>query len=87
MKALGSKNSYLVGLVTRKAVLLAIGGFIVGLVLSGTIYDTLQTLSGIKMSLTFDRALMILGLSIIMCVLSGVLAVRRALNLDPAELF
>lgn len=87
LKALGSHNSFLVGLVTRKAILLALGGFVCGLLLSGAIYDSLQTLSGIKMSLTIDRAVMVLMLSLLMCVISGLFAVRRALRLDPAELF
>lgn len=87
LKALGSHNGFLVGLVTRKAVLLAVGGFLCGLLLSGAIYDTLQTFSGIKMSLTVERALMVFLLSLLMCVISGLFAVRRALRLDPAELF
>lgn len=87
LKALGYGNHFLVGLVTRKALWLALGGFSCGLLLSRAVYAVLQAYSGIPMTLTVERALIVLVLSVLMCVLSGLLAVRRALGLDPAELF
>ena len=87
LKALGSQNEYIIRLVIQKAALLGVGGFIFGLILSMAIYDSLQSFSGIKMVLTPGRGVVIFLLSLGMCVMSGVVAVRRALRIDPAELF
>ena len=87
LKALGSYNNYIVSLVVNKAILLGLGGFLCGLVLSMTVYGSLQSYSGIMMVLTSGRVLVIFLLSLGMCVVSGLVAVRRALNIDPAELF
>jgi putative ABC transport system permease protein len=46
-----------------------------------------STWTGLLMNLTWERALTILVLTLVMCSLSGLLAIRKLLAADPASLF
>ncbi len=87
LRALGFEDRALAGLVIRQALLLGLLGFAPALLASIAVYETLSGITGIVMELTFPRALLVLALTIAMCALSGLLAARKALLADPAELF
>jgi len=87
LKALGYRNISLVVLVLRQALILGLLGFIPSIFFTILLYNTLTALTGITMVLTLGRILFILGLTVIMCLISGFLAVKKALTVDPAELF
>ena len=87
LKAMGHENRFLRSLVRIEALLLSLLGFGPGLGAGLLLYDILQRLSGIVMALTPARALLVLVLTMLMCLLAGNLAVRKALSADPAELF
>lgn len=87
LKAMGAADSFLTGLVVRKAVLLSLVSFVIGWALSDYLYEVLQNLSGIAMQLTPGRSILILVLSVTMCVIAGLIAVRKAIQYDPAELY
>ena len=87
MKALGYHGRDLVGLVLRQALLLGVLGFVPALFLTQALYAALTGMTGIVTELTLSRVLLVLALTLAMCVVSGLLAVRRALAADPAELF
>jgi putative ABC transport system permease protein len=51
------------------------------------VYALLENHTGIRMWMTPARAAAVLALTALMCLLSGLLAGRRAMRADPAELF
>jgi putative ABC transport system permease protein len=87
LKAIGYGNRYLVGVVLQEAVLLGLLGFIPGTVASWLIYRGLSAMTGLPMELTPERAGLVLLLTVVMCSVSGCMALRRALAVDPAEVF
>jgi putative ABC transport system permease protein len=87
MKALGYRNRDLALLVLQQAVLLGMLGFVPAVSMSFFLYSTLTTITGIITKLTFSRVVLVFFLTLGMCFVSGVLAVRKAMTADPAELF
>jgi putative ABC transport system permease protein len=87
LKAIGYPNSYLVKLVLQQAIYLGIIGFFPGLVCSLGIYALLQGSTGILMQLTPGRVVMVFVLTVAMCALSGLIAIRKVISSDPAEVF
>jgi putative ABC transport system permease protein len=87
LKAMGYSNSFLVGVVIREGAYLGVLGFLPGLAVSVGAYATLHAVSGMRIQLTPGRIALVFVLTVLMCVLSGVLAVRRAVRADPAEVF
>ena len=70
-----------------EAIYLSLLGFVPGLLGSWAVYSFLQSYSGILMILTAERVALILILTIMMCAISGRIAVGRAIRLDPVEVF
>jgi len=87
LKAMGYSNRYFWGLVLSQSFYLACLGFVPGWLLSWTLYDVLASASGLVMRLTLPRIALVWGLTLIMCVASGLLALRRLWRADPASLF
>jgi putative ABC transport system permease protein len=87
LKAMGYANSFLVRVVIQQALILAVFGFFPGLLVSLGIYALLQKISGILMLLTPERAAMVFVLTVVMCLVSAGIAIRKVINSDPAELF
>jgi putative ABC transport system permease protein len=87
LKAVGYGPGYLSRVVMTQGILFAILGYLPALVLSFGIYALVRNLADLPMYLTPMRALFVLALSIGMCVLSGLLAVRKVHAADPADLF
>lgn len=87
LKAMGYGNSYFCGLVIRQAIILALLGFLPGLCFSWLLFQLNSSFTGLLMNLSWDRVLFVLGLTVIMCVVSGLLALRKLLAADPASLF
>jgi putative ABC transport system permease protein len=87
MKALGYHNRDLVRLVLTQAVLLGVLGFLPAIALTFGLYSTLTMITGIVTKLTVARVALVFFLTIGMCLFAGLLAVRKALAVDPAELF
>ena len=87
LKALGYRDRDLIRLVLAQAVLLGTIGFIPALVLTFGLYSTLTAMTGIITTLTVARVALVFSLTLGMCLVAGLLAVRKALATDPAELF
>jgi putative ABC transport system permease protein len=86
-KALGYPNRFLDGVVLAKALLLALLGFLPGLVLALAFYKLTRDVGSVPVAMTSVRASCVLGLTFVMCLCSGLLAVRKAHTADPADLF
>jgi putative ABC transport system permease protein len=87
LKAMGYSPGYLSRVVLQQALILAIGGFIPALMIAEGLYAFVSWKAHITMVLTLPIALSVLILSLLMCSLSGMLALRKVHSADPADLF
>ena len=87
LKAMGYTNLYLLGVLTQEALLLAILGFLPGFALSFGLYQVTYAATLLPISMTASRAVTVLVLTIIMCSVSGAIAMRKLRSADPAEVF
>jgi putative ABC transport system permease protein len=87
LKAMGYPNSYLFVVVFQEALILSILGYIPGFALCLGIYDSARNGSGLPLGMTFERSALVLLLTIVMCGLSGIIAMRKTQSADPAEIF
>lgn len=87
LKAMGYSNGYFVRLVIAESFYLSLIGFVPGFLISIILFQLIAHITGLIMIMTVWRAMLILVLTILMCVVSGVLALQKLLSTDPAELF
>jgi putative ABC transport system permease protein len=87
LKAMGYTNRYFLTLVLCQSFYLSLIGFVPGLAVSFLCYKALSAITGLTMHLTIQESLLVLLVTMAMCIVSGMLAVRKLLALDPAELF
>jgi putative ABC transport system permease protein len=87
LKAMGYRDAYVIGVVIQQSALLALIGFLPGVLSSIGLYWLLATVTKLSVFMTLHRALLVLGLTFVMCVGSGALATRKLVQLDPADVF
>lgn len=87
LKAIGYSNRYLDRVVLTEAVWLALLGFLPGLLATQLLYSMMVLQTGLPMRLTTMRVGFVLFLTVLMCVSSGSLALRKVRAADPAEVF
>jgi putative ABC transport system permease protein len=87
IKAIGYRNGYLFRVILWQACLLALIGFFPGLLTSLGIYEWTRQAARIPINMTANRAVYVLMLTMIMCLCSGLLAIRKLRSADPADLF
>ncbi|AFY72981.1 DevC protein [Synechococcus sp. PCC 7502] len=87
LKAMGFTNFYLLGIVFQEALVLGILGFVPGFAIAIGLYNLTRNATRLPIAMTGDRALLVLTLTIIMCVISGVISMRKLQAADPADIF
>jgi putative ABC transport system permease protein len=87
LKAMGYQNRYLVKVVLEQAVLYALLGYIPAWLLAHVVFYIIGEMALMPMSVSFSLTAISLGLTVLMCVGSALIAVRRVIAADPAELF
>ena len=87
LKAIGYTNRYLSWVVLQESLILAAAGFVPGIAVTYATYLLLTEMTGLPMVLTPGRFALILGLTVVMCVASGMLAVGKVKKVDPADVF
>jgi putative ABC transport system permease protein len=87
LKAMGYKNSYLLMVVFQEAIILAVLGYFPGYSMAFGLYGLTKTATKLPMAMTISRAVTVLILTIIMCGISGAIAVRKLQAADPADIF
>lgn len=87
LKAMGYGTAYFWSVILSQSFYLACLGFVPGLIVAQGMYWLLAWGSGLVMSMTWDRILLVWGLTLTMCCVSGVLAIRKLFRSDPASLF
>ena len=87
LKAMGYRDPFLWAVIFRQAIWLAIMGFLPGLVFSAVLYRGLESATGLPLKMQPGWVLVVLLLTLVMCIVSAQLAVRKLFSVDPAELF
>jgi putative ABC transport system permease protein len=87
LKAMGYSDGYLLGVLMQSALLLAILGYIPGFVLSIGLYQVASVATQLPIMMKVSRAVMVLVLTIIMCTISGLIAMNKLRLADPADIF
>lgn len=87
LKAMGYKSRFLYSVVLQEAFILAVLGFIPGFALCLGLYKLVRDGTSLPMFMTIDRVTTVFVLTLIMCVISGGIAMRRVQAADPADIF
>ena len=86
-KAMGYPQRFFLGVVFEEAVVLAVLGFVPGVVVATLLYAGMSAATGLPLELDAARALSVLVGTVLACAASGALATRRLVSADPADLF
>lgn len=87
LKAMGYSPRFFLFFVLEESLYLAVLGFIPGVIGAAICYAGLASATGLLMRLSLDRAGAVFILTLAMCVVSGLLAIRRLHTAAPADLF
>ncbi len=86
-KAMGYSNTYLLGIVFEEALILAIVGFVPGLIVSIGLYSVVGGATNLPIAMTMVRATQVLTGTVMMCMISGAVATGKVQAADPADMF
>jgi putative ABC transport system permease protein len=87
LKGMGYKNGYLVRVVIEQAALSGLAGYVPAWLLCLVVYRVIGAIALLPLQMTLSLTLLSLGLTLGMCILSALLAIRRVIAADPAEVF
>lgn len=87
LKAMGYSGFYLTRVVLGAALILAVAGFIPGLLLSFVMYDFVGDATFLPLRLDFPLGASVFLMIFAMCVIAGLLAVRKLRDANPADMF
>ncbi|MCC5601860.1 ABC transporter permease DevC [Nostoc favosum] len=87
LKAIGYTQNYLLTVILQEALLLAVLGYFPGIVFAFFMYKSAREATLLPVFMSFDRAVMVLILTMLMCIISGAIAVRKLRSADPADIF
>jgi putative ABC transport system permease protein len=87
LKAIGYADGYLRRVVLEESLILSILGYLPGVALAAVLYAVTAKATSLPMHLTFVRGLLLFVLTITMCSFSGLVAMRKLKQADPADVF
>jgi putative ABC transport system permease protein len=87
MKAIGYRTRYLIRVVLEQAAFSGLAGWVPAWLFSLLLYQVVGVVALLPMRMTWNIALTSLVLTLGMCLISAIIAVRRVIALDPAEVF
>jgi putative ABC transport system permease protein len=87
LKAMGYRDRFLFSVVIEEAVILSFFGFLPGLGLSGLLYNLAANATLLPLRMPVTRVITVYLLTLLMCIISGALAMRKLRQADPAEIF
>jgi putative ABC transport system permease protein len=87
LKAMGYTDFYLLTIVFQEALILSIVGFFPGMFAAVGLYTITRNATNLPLIMTVARATSVLILTMIMCTISGAIAVRKLRAADPADMF
>ena len=86
LKALGYSGRYLAAVVVIEATIIALIGYLPGLAVAWRLYEVTRGATMLPMILSAGRGFLVLGLTLPMCWLSGLIAMRKLRAADPADI-
>jgi putative ABC transport system permease protein len=87
LKAMGYTHRQISWFVLREATLLAVLGFVPGLLMGLVLYRVTAQATRLPLEMTLDRGLSVLVLTLMMCGVAGLMALGKVRAADPAEVF
>ena len=87
LKAIGFSDLYLLSAVFQQAILLAILGFLPGIIVSLGLYDLARSATHLPVIMDINKTLSVFLSVIFMCSVSGILAIQKLRSVDPADIF
>lgn len=87
LKAMGYTNNYLTRVVLEESIILSVLGFVPGLIVALALYALASSGSGLPIEMTLGRVALVFFLTVMMCFISGLLAMRKLKAADPADIF
>jgi putative ABC transport system permease protein len=87
LKAIGHTSKYLFGIVFQQALMLAFLGYIPGIIISVWVYNLTQNATKLPIEMNLDRITLVLVSVVLMCLLSGSIAINKLRSVDPADIF
>jgi putative ABC transport system permease protein len=89
LKAMGYRSGYLFNVVIQEAIILSILGYIPGLISAIGLYAFAAnaTSNALPVSMDVERAIGVFILTVVMCIVSALVSVRKVVTAEPVELF
>jgi putative ABC transport system permease protein len=87
LKAIGYTQKYLLTVILQEALMLAVLGYMPGFMFTLFLYKTARDATLLPVLMGFSRAVSVLIMTITMCLISGMIAVRKLESADPADIF
>ena len=84
---MGYTDNYLLGVLIQESLLLAALGYLPSIALAFGLYQLAATATMLPIAMTTRRAITVLILTIVMCSVSGAIAMRKLRTADPADIF
>ncbi|MCM2270870.1 MAG: ABC transporter permease DevC [Thermoanaerobaculia bacterium] len=87
LRAMGYPNRFVAGIVLQQAAMLGALGFLPGLAAVTWLYGRAAAATNLPLHVTPERALGVFAMTLGMCAISALLAIRKLRRIDPAEVF
>ncbi|KAB8334600.1 FtsX-like permease family protein [Scytonema tolypothrichoides VB-61278] len=87
LKAIGYANNYLFNVVFQQAIILAVLAYIPGFIFSLGLYNFAMQVTKLPIMMSMNNAIIVFMSTILMCMISGALAVNKLRSTDPADIF
>jgi putative ABC transport system permease protein len=87
LRAIGHTNRRLAAVALGQALYLSLLGFVPAALIGRILFFSIAQFSGLNMRMTVSLLTLMLILTVSMCMISGVLAARKAMTADPAEVY
>ncbi len=87
LKAMGYSHARLFRVVLEEAFILSVLGFVPGVLLAAGVYRAVEAATFLPLHMTVLRMIAAYALTTLMCMVAGLLAMRRLYSADPAEVF
>lgn len=87
LKSIGFRDRYFTSLILQESVILSVGGFLPGLGLAALLYYLTRTFAYMPAYLSWEKALIVLVMTLTMCLVAGAFATRKLRQANPADIF
>ena len=87
LKAMGYKDRDLSLVVLQESLILAVMGFVPGYLASFGVYYLMTNFTELSVTMNTGIALRVFTLNILMCIISGAIAIKKLRTADPADIF